>query len=784
MSGAQRQERDVALAYEMLSARRGAETTALRLRSRRRFADESAPLVKEVQRLKSRIARLELQLETTPQRARVAADIRRYREVLEDAESRLGVMVKPERLDLEFLADHADTLVRAVPADTAVIEFAEYARLVPGSDDPLAGERQYAAFVVQRRDSSIGLVHIGAGRDIDPLIERFRQAVMDYRSTAWRAPGLALHAALLGPLRASLHEIKQLVVVPAGRIGVLPLASLPVDDGRFLIDDFDISYRFSSRQIGSVLFEEDFGKGTAPAVIGAPDYGSRAADVASDPLEDSDFLGQFRSGARFDPLPEAREECRDIARLLGVEPLLDAAANEAAMIDLASPEMLHVSTHGFFMERRAGADQQGDAVASTEPAVVPGRASLTDSLERSGLALAGANTYLDDLRPPPDAGDGILYATEVAALDFMRTDLLTLSACQTGLGDVRDGDGVHGLQRAFTTAGARCIVCSLWEVPEKPTRKLFTRLYEEVLKGQPRGEALHAVTRELAGEYADMPVAWGGFVLYGETGVLPRFDPVRQLNIVSMKMPRLGDGNAAVTPAQNAERLMDEGYARIDAKDVDGAVAAFTAAAEVEGVPVELRARAVYERAGVWRKAGTFDRALADYDWIERTPGIPERRRIASASDRGTTYLMAGRFDAAAEALTTALDWPGSVSTIAPSCWSIEPSLGIGSKTRRKHWPTYRRSSTRRACRAISGPRRWSTGRICTFVPRAPRTPKPTPGRRSTSRRPRPSTLRARTSTWAGHSRRSDARTRRSRATTARSRSKARLRATPTSCKR
>ena len=118
----------------------------------------------------------------------------------------------------------------------------------------------------------------------------------------------------------------------------------------------------------------------------------------------------------------------------------------------------------------------------------------------------------------------------------MRTDLVTLSACQTGLGDVAHGDGVHGLQRAFLSAGAKTVVCSLWEVPDAPTCQMFTSFYTRVLAEESRGNAFHQTVRELAARYPLHPVAWGGFILVGRTDKLARFTS-RSLSIRSYRWP-------------------------------------------------------------------------------------------------------------------------------------------------------------------------------------------------------------------------------------------------------
>ncbi len=140
---------------------------------------------------------------------------------------------------------------------------------------------------------------------------------------------------------------------------------------------------------------------------------------------------------------------------------------------------------------------------------------LPNPLLRSGLALAGANTWLQDGALPPEVEDGILLAEDVTGLDLLNTELVVLSACDTGLGDIHAGEGVFGLRRAFVLAGAKTLVMSLWKVPDHATQELMVDFYERVLLGEGRAEALHAAQRSLKERYPH-PRYWGAFICQGD----------------------------------------------------------------------------------------------------------------------------------------------------------------------------------------------------------------------------------------------------------------------------
>jgi CHAT domain-containing protein len=140
-------------------------------------------------------------------------------------------------------------------------------------------------------------------------------------------------------------------------------------------------------------------------------------------------------------------------------------------------------------------------------------------LLRSGLALAGANTWLDGSTPPTEAEDGLLTAEDVTGLDLLGSELVVLSACDTGLGAIHLGEGVLGLRRAFTVAGARTLVMSLWKVPDEPTRELMEDFYRRLLAGEGRAEALRQAQLALRAKYCD-PFYWGAFICQGDPGPL------------------------------------------------------------------------------------------------------------------------------------------------------------------------------------------------------------------------------------------------------------------------
>jgi CHAT domain-containing protein len=175
----------------------------------------------------------------------------------------------------------------------------------------------------------------------------------------------------------------------------------------------------------------------------------------------------------FKPLRGTEDEARALGSLLpGATVLTRERATESAVKQADGPRLLHIATHGFFLDDRV---------------VAAGNVQSINPLLRSGLGLAGVN------QRKSGNDDGILTALEAASLNLQGTKLVVLSACDTGVGEVRAGDGVYGLRRALVLAGSETQVMSLWPVSDTATRDLMIEYYKRLQRGEGRGEALRRV---------------------------------------------------------------------------------------------------------------------------------------------------------------------------------------------------------------------------------------------------------------------------------------------------
>jgi CHAT domain-containing protein len=178
------------------------------------------------------------------------------------------------------------------------------------------------------------------------------------------------------------------------------------------------------------------------------------------------------------------------------------------------PEVLHVATHGFFLKADENLKKRLlKAQRGTETHIPP---PGDNPLLRAGLAFAGINTNAPFLGEIETTNDGVLTALEVLDLNLSGTKLVVLSACETGLGEIHEGEGVYGLRRAFQEAGVAEVVSSLWEVSDAGTQALMTDFYDRLLAGEPAREALRNTQLDMIDSPQwGYPYVWSAFMIVG-----------------------------------------------------------------------------------------------------------------------------------------------------------------------------------------------------------------------------------------------------------------------------
>lgn len=301
--------------------------------------------------------------------------------------------------------------------------------------------------------------------------------------------------------------MKKLILSPDGGLWLVPWAALPLDRDRFLIEDFAVRQVNSGRNL--VATEEQKTADQPPILLADPQFEATGNEVeeAVRSLELDIPKSQFGEyGLRLNavgPLPGTRQEAAGIrpgiARIAGVMPeiYLGAQAAEGVIKSAFQPQMLVVSTHGFVLT---------DESADSNP------------LNRCGLLLAGCNHPQECLEAT--GHDGILTGAEIVRCHLRGTELVVLSACETGLGTIQQGEGIAGLQQSFQLAGARSVLATLWQIPDLETARLISALFNELASGSTHDVALRTAMLERIDSRrqrhgAAHPIFWAAFMLTG-----------------------------------------------------------------------------------------------------------------------------------------------------------------------------------------------------------------------------------------------------------------------------
>jgi len=461
-----------------------------------------------------------------------------------------------EKLTLANRKAIIDALIKYPEA--ALIEFVRFDEFdflaIPSRAESKWKQAHYLAFVLLgNQTDNVHMVDLGEADPIDKMIGIFNDSLtgeekidipiqeliksrhlMPYTKTSVSISGL--REIILNPLSSLIADRKRLFIASDGDLSRLSFEVLPVSDGRYLIDDYTISYLSTSRDITRFNQTVDVTKSSEPLVAADPDFDltvrrfgiitmySPSTTQETDRVKSRHSRELDDNTLSFQPLQGTNQEGSMVADLLGVKPYMKEKVLEEYIKNCLSPRILHIATHGFFLHNKtqdnitkgSNMEQRGPTNMNSMINRLSLR-NLENPMLRSGLALAGANSWLQANSLPIEAEDGILTAEDVSMMDLSYTELVVLSACETGLGDVLVGEGVFGLRRAFILAGAQTLIMSLWKVSDKETKDLMVDFYNRLLSGKPRAQALREAQLVMKEKYPD-PYYWGAFICQGNPG--------------------------------------------------------------------------------------------------------------------------------------------------------------------------------------------------------------------------------------------------------------------------
>jgi CHAT domain-containing protein/Tfp pilus assembly protein PilF len=486
---------------------------------RRRATVEDQALLDQLAEARSRYAALTLRESDAAKPETYLTQLKPLEEEVEKLEAELSSRSR----SIEFRSQAQPATLAAVqaalPAGSALVEFTVFTpqELPTGKSKP----PRYVAYVLAAQ-GELRWVDLGDVKIIDRAVNAWRKALRDPNRTDVGRFARAVDEKIMQPVRSLLGETRHLLIAPDGLLNLIPFAALVDERKRYLVERYAISYLTSGGDLLRLQTSEP--RRSAPLIVANPIFGRvetifmRGSQGSGNSPAGDQVWGQIDpTEVFFQSLPRTEPEALAIKALLPEATLLlREQATETALKQSRAPHILHIATHGFFL------NDQGATMVETLG--VPSDDSLRSSLRlskwaakiknpllRSGLALARVN----DRHGGDD--DGVLTALEVASLDLWGTKLVVLSGCDTGIGEVKNGEGVYGLRRALMLAGSETQVLSLWPVLDGETRNLMTGYYRRLLKGGGRGEALRQIQLGMLNDAKlRHPYYWASFIQAGE----------------------------------------------------------------------------------------------------------------------------------------------------------------------------------------------------------------------------------------------------------------------------
>ncbi len=423
----------------------------------------------------------------------------------------------------------------ALKPGEAAIEFVHFGVNFPKGTDSV----MYAALVLLPGSEQPRFVPLFEEKQLDS--EVYGNSISDIANTLYASRGLVpnvpntglsdnIYEILWKPLDEYLAGAQTVYYSPSGLLHRLNLPAIPIQGDSMLGDRYNLIELASTRQLvvpnafkpaandallfGGILYDSDSTAMSQPtALLESNSFAIRGG------LSFSNIDTTLRIGT-WSALPFTSREMTSLEKTMqsaGIETSTHSgyAATEETFKTIgtggkASPRVLHLATHGFFFPDPKSRDGQSSTWNTNEPAF-----RLSDHpMIRSGLILAGANYAWQTGKPLYEgAEDGILTAYEISQMNLSNTELVVLSACETGLGDIQGNEGVYGLQRAFKIAGAKYLIMSLWQVPDRETMEFMSTFYQNWLEQKMTiPEAFRTTQREMRDRFFN-PYLWAGFVL-------------------------------------------------------------------------------------------------------------------------------------------------------------------------------------------------------------------------------------------------------------------------------
>jgi tetratricopeptide (TPR) repeat protein len=504
--------------------------------------------LKELLSIRTRLATLAMNAAAAGKEEQRRTELDRLTNQEQKLSSQLGVNMRTasEWIEISRIRD-------SLPKDGVLIDIARfdiYDFNAKGRDLKWMPPHYAAWMTFPDVDAQCMLIDLGDAEVIDRLVQKVRQQIAADASTTGRiakeGEGSAVVALMKDmsaladliwkPIATHMGHAKQIVLSPDGILWLAPWSALPLNDAgdEYLLERYDLRMVISGRDL---VAETDGRPTTPPVILANPAFDQQVAQKES-ALQaifktlPPDREKATRSFSAQSTLPKVQPLPNTGIEALAIQPHIETYTSKKAGVYkeqyalervakvLRNPQIVTFATHGFFLPSQETklADQTLAMSDNTRAVVLDTNGQfIENALLRCGLLLAGCNnreaSVADD--------DGILTGMEIVSIDFRGTELVVLSACETGIGDVKNGEGVAGLRQAFQLAGAEAVVSTLWQIPDRDSALLMSKFFEELATGKSKSESLRNAQLERINKRRERygaahPFFWAAFTLTGK----------------------------------------------------------------------------------------------------------------------------------------------------------------------------------------------------------------------------------------------------------------------------
>jgi CHAT domain-containing protein len=444
--------------------------------------------------------------------------------------------------ELEMLQIFWNDVQLKLKHSEVAIEFINYQYYSPGKTD----STMYAALVLRKDSKTPIIINLFEQMQLISVLQSVRKdSIKRFCNNLYSFYDSNLYDLIWKRLQNELKGIERIYYSPSGLLHRLNLGAIPVNEKEVIADKYNLIEMGSTRNLvvgnyasDSSAYRKELSGNRDAVLFGGIEYDMDSTTLFAANTNSSNELFANRNstrgtldelkfnntdstnrGGNWYYLKWTEKEINSVEFVLKTKKIKTQihksySATEEAFkqigVNNTSPQILHIATHGYFFPDPKVGGRQSSVAGQDEPVF-----KLSDHpMIRSGLILAGGNHAWKTGKPFKEGmEDGILTAYEISQMNLSNTELVVLSACETGLGDIQGNEGVYGLQRAFKIAGAKYLIMSLWQVPDKQTSILMTTFYKKWLKEKMNiPDAFRAAQKELRNQGLD-PYQWAGFVL-------------------------------------------------------------------------------------------------------------------------------------------------------------------------------------------------------------------------------------------------------------------------------